>query len=124
MSRPDSVIIYSEDNILGYDVGLVYSGERYCNIRFFFISSQSPPILHLHSSDSSGLGLRYRIISYNYNELKLDTFDGKGHLIYKRDSLPDNSSGETGNSITGDVNGDGLINMMDVTEIINTILGK
>ena len=32
--------------------------------------------------------------------------------------------GEVNSNLRGDVNGDGLVNMSDVTEIINIILGK
>ncbi len=129
-SRPKEFELYPEEKV-SWSVGNVtFRDDNYSTgyvdkkLFDYFISSNNPFILHFQFTEGDGIRLRFRIISYSNNVLELDTFDGKGHLIYKRDSSPDNSSGETGTSITGDVNGDGLINMMDVTEIINIILGK
>ena len=94
ITRPDSIIFFSDEDITRY-VGQLkaedsnqLSGFWTANFWDFFISYGPSPILHFRTSESSTLNLRYRIIRYNYDEIEFQTFDGKGSLVYKRESNP------------------------------------
>ena len=91
---PDSLIFYSEDKIVR-EVGKVLikddsqsSGFRTRPFIDFFITYGKTLILHLRTSESSGVNFRFRIMGYSGEDLLLNTFDGKGSLKYKRKTAP------------------------------------
>ena len=109
-ARPDTIEIYTEENCK-WGVGRISvvaldqpKGYYSSDMREFFITYGSTRILHLsRTNTSSPLILRFRIIKYNGEELELTTFDGKGSLLYKRESVANNIRSQ---SVDKEYNGD------------------
>lgn len=97
LGHPNIIELYTDENIK-YSVGKIMSegpdqpsGYYTSEILDYFITYGSTRILHFTPKPiSSPTILRFRIIKYNGEELELATFDGKGSLLYKRESVANN----------------------------------
>ena len=106
ITHPDSIEFYSDEKMKSYAAQIIAKDDTQTDglwergIEDFFITYGNPLILHLLGG--SRFCLRFRIIKYNKNEIELATFDGKGSLIYKRESEPTNISSTFSNNKTDD----------------------
>ncbi len=111
--KPDSIYFYNEDMHVEYpeslgvakyqteeeytyydeNHGLIYTGEYRNVIKSFgmedyFITNENK--LHIHLT--AHIILRYKVNYYDGETMKLETFDRKGKLTYKKRSLPSDAA--------------------------------